>query len=254
MNDYSVLLIDDEEFFLEVLIEDTDWKSCGISTVKAVYSVKEAKEYLREHTVHILLCDVEMPGESGLDLIEWVTEYARFSGDPLSCIMLTCHPEYSFLRKAMQLGCQDYLLKPVDAEDLQKCLMKAVKTLNEQTKNEAKLPERQPESGKELIRQKVLPYIDDHLAEPFTVSDLADFVGLNPQYMMRTFKKVTGLSVLEYVTERKLKKAKELLLSTDISIEQISEKLGYFNYSYFFKLFKRAEGVSPGQYRKEYGK
>ena len=110
MNDYSVLLIDDEEFFLEVLIEDTDWQACGISNVKGVYSVKEAKDYLREHSVQILLCDVEMPGESGLDLIEWVMEYARFSGEPLICIMLTCHPEYNFLRKAMQLGCQDYLL------------------------------------------------------------------------------------------------------------------------------------------------
>ncbi len=254
MRDYSVLVLDDEEFFVEVLIEDTDWSSCGISKVKGVYSVREAKEYLRENTVNILLCDVEMPGESGLDLVEWVMEFARFSGEPMICIMLTCHPEYEFLRKAMQLGCQDYLLKPLDTGELQKCLAKATDTLREQEKKERKTPDREPESGKELIRQKILPYIEENLSEPFTVSDLADSVGLNPQYMMRTFKKLTGLSVLEYVTDRKIKKAKELLLTTDTSIEQISEELGYFNYSYFFKMFKRAEGISPGQYRKEYGK
>ena len=50
------------------------------------------------------------------------------------CIMLTCHPEYSFLRKAMQLGCQDYLLKPVDEEDLEASLKKAVEALNLRSK------------------------------------------------------------------------------------------------------------------------
>ena len=53
---------------------------------------------------------------------------------------------------------------------------------------------------------------------------------------------------------RLTKRAKELLLSTDNSIENIGVQLGYYNYTYFMKVFKRSTGMSPGQYRKQYGK
>lgn len=214
----------------------------------------QAKEFLKKNAVNILICDIEMPGENGLDLVEWAMEYARFSKDPMICIMLTCHPEYSFLRKAMQLGCQDYLLKPVDEEDLEASLKKAVEALNLRSKAYRQEPEKEPESGRDIIRQKVLPYIHQNLTEPFTVSELAQNVSLNPQYMMRLFKKETNMSVLEYVTEQRILRAKELLLSTDSSIENIAVQLGYYNYTYFMKVFKRNMGMSPGQYRKQYGK
>ena len=254
MNTYSVLILDDEEFSVDVLMEDIHWEKCGISQVHGVYSVRQAKEFLKKNAVNILICDIEMPGENGLDLVEWAMEYARFSKDPMICIMLTCHPEYSFLRKAMQLGYQDYLLKPVDEEDLEASLKKAVEALNLRSKAYRQEPEKEPESGRDIIRQKVLPYIHQNLTEPFTVSELAQNVSLNPQYMMRLFKKETNMSVLEYVTEQRILRAKELLLSTDSSIENIAVQLGYYNYTYFMKVFKRNMGMSPGQYRKQYGK
>lgn len=254
MNTYSVLILDDEEFSVDVLMEDIHWEKCGISQVHGVYSVRQAKEFLKKNAVNILICDIEMPGENGLDLVEWAMEYARFSKDPMICIMLTCHPEYSFLRKAMQLDCQDYLLKPVDEEDLEASLKKAVEALNLRSKAYRQEPEKEPESGRDIIRQKVLPYIHQNLTEPFTVSELAQNVSLNPQYMMRLFKKETNMSVLEYVTEQRILRAKELLLSTDSSIENIAVQLGYYNYTYFMKVFKRNMGMSPGQYRKQYGK
>ena len=86
------------------------------------------------------------------------------------------------------------------------------------------------------------------------MSELAQNVSLNPQYMMRLFKKETNMSVLEYVTEQRILRAKELLLSTDSSIENIAVQLGYYNYTYFMKVFKRNMGMNPGQYRKQYGK
>ena len=91
MNTYSVLILDDEEFSVDVLMEDIHWEKCGISQVHGVYSVRQAKEFLKKNAVNILICDIEMPGENGLDLVEWAMEYARFSKDPMICIMLTCH-------------------------------------------------------------------------------------------------------------------------------------------------------------------
>ena len=254
MDKITALLLDDEEFFLEVLIEDTQWEACGISRVKGVSSVKEAKEFLQNNTVHIILCDVEMPGEDGFSLVEWAAEYARFSKEPMVCIMLTCHPEYEYLRKAMQFGCQDYILKPIEQEDLEKSLRKAVHIVNEEFLERGEKYVEEPETGKEIIVQKVLPYIEKHISEAFTIKDLADYVSLNPQYLMRLFKKVMRVSVLDYVTQRRMNLSKEMLLSTNYTVEQIAEKTGYLTISYFSRLFKRETGFSPAQFRKEYGK
>ena len=254
MNTYSVLILDDEEFSVDVLMEDIHWEKCGISQVHGVYSVRQAKEFLKKNAVNILICDIEMPGENGLDLVEWAMEYARFSKDPMICIMLTCQPGIQLSSQSHAAGCQDYLLKPVDEEDLEASLKKAVEALNLRSKAYRQEPEKEPESGRDIIRQKVLPYIHQNLTEPFTVSELAQNVSLNPQYMMRLFKKETNMSVLEYVTEQRILRAKELLLSTDSSIENIAVQLGYYNYTYFMKVFKRNMGMSPGQYRKQYGK
>ena len=265
----NILLIDDEPLTLQMLQKKIPWQEIGIDQVYTANDTRFARQLLQTFSIQLLVCDIEMPGENGLDLVEWAMEYARFSKDPMICIMLTCHPEYSFLRKAMQLGCQDYLLKPVDEEDLEASLKKAVEALNLRSKAYRQEPEKEPESGRDIIRQKVLPYIHQNLTEPFTVSELAQNVSLNPQYMMRLFKKETNMSVLEYVTDRfrfvrygvavilmftGLKMLAVLVLSTDSSIENIAVQLGYYNYTYFMKVFKRNMGMSPGQYRKQYGK
>ncbi len=249
----SLLMLDDEVFSSEALREEVPWERYGITAVSCASSVREAKAYLQEHPVNILLCDIEMPGESGLDMVEWAMEYTRFSVEPMVCIMLTCHPEYEYLRKAMQLGCLDYLLKPVDLEDLGACLEKAVKAIESlREERRVRFPEAEGNRRPNLIRDKAIPFIEDHLETAFTVSDVADYVCLNPQYLMRLFKKETGQSVLDYVTRRRIERAKELLVRTDWPLTVISDKVGYMNYTYFMKVFKAQEATTPGEYRKRY--
>lgn len=68
--------------------------------------------------------------------------------------------------------------------------------------------------------------------------------------MMRLFKKRTGISVLEYVTNCRMEKAKELLRNTDWNNEIVSEKLGYASSGYFIKLFKKTFSMTPREFRK----
>ena len=195
-----------------------------------------------------------MPGENGLDMIEWATEYTQFSAEPMVYIILTCHPEYEYLRKAMQLGCLDYLLKPVDLSEICSCLKKAVSVLQEKRLegSRSSLHADDYQKREDLLKDRVFPFIESHLGEQFSVADIAKDVGFNPQYLMRIFKKSTGLSVLEYVTSRRIDLAKEMLLKTDWPLTVISEKVGYLNYTYFMKVFKAAEAITPGEYRKRY--
>ena len=213
MKPIEVLMLDDEIFSVEVLLEEMPWEKYGITSASCVSSVREAKSYLQKHPVNILLCDIEMPGENGLDMVEWATEYTHFSAEPMVCIMLTCHPKYEYLRKAMQLGCMDYLLKPVDLDDLGRSLEKAVSLIQQhRLENKQESSSIEAEKGESLLQDKVFPFIESHLDTQFSISDIADYVALNPQYLMRLFKKETGLSILEYVTQKRIERAKELLI------------------------------------------
>ena len=79
----------------------------------------------------------------------------------------------------------------------------------------------------------------------------SNLVYLNPDYMARLFKKQTGRSIVNYITEYRIEKAKELLDNPDIPIGIVAAKVGYGNYSYFSKLFKDITGLTPNEYRKK---
>ncbi len=255
MSEISALLLDDDFLSIDLLMKEVDWRGCGIGEVHGVSSVRKAKDFLKAHTVNLLICDIEMPGESGLDLVELSAEDAGFSSDPMVCIMLTCHPDYQYLRRALLFGCQDYLLKPADFAELHESIQKAVRTIRKKQQELGILPaEKSPSeagSGADLVRSRILPYIEENLASSFSVEDLARMAMLNPHYLMRIFKKETGSSILEYVQDLKMQRAREMLTYTGWSVETIAEKLGYGTSSYFYKCFKKHEGMTPREYRRQ---
>lgn len=251
----NVLIVDDEENSVKTLQSEIKWSKYGIEHVLGAYSAQEARHILEQQTIHLLLCDIEMPGESGLEFIEWIREGTRLAGYNLECIILTCYPEYNFMRKAMQLGCSDYLIKPIEYSELYKVIEKAIGKIEENQAEELRqdnIPDYLSESEKQdIIHTKVIPYIRENITNPFTITDLAKYAALNPQYMMRLFKKTTGKSIVEYVTIYKMERARELLKKSQWTNEIIAEKVGYVSSNYFIKLFKKQYGITPREYRKQ---
>ncbi len=242
------LIIDDEKQSVQLIRERTDWKKLKIDEVYEANSAEEARRVMEEHNIHLVLCDIEMPGESGLDFIQWLRAESDLNGKNTECIILTCYPEYSYMRKALQLGCSDYLIKPIEKEELEKVVEKAVKNIQS-------IPMTDqlgiiPENEENIVENKIIPYIKEHYTEMITVTEIAEYAALNPQYMMRLFKKEKGDSILEYVTGLRLELAKELLRKTELTNEQVADKVGYATSNYFIKLFKKNYGMTPREFRK----
>lgn len=103
----------------------------------------------------------------------------------------------------------------------------------------------QPRSVVEEIQQ----YINRHYGDELTRTSLAEIVYLNPDYLARLFKKETGISLGAYIIEGRINIAKQLLKTTNLSVNAIASKVGYSNYSYFSKLFKQETGCTPYEYR-----
>lgn len=94
-----------------------------------------------------------------------------------------------------------------------------------------------------------IDYLHNHFKEPITLETLAKIEHYHPVYYSSWFKKRTGKSVKDYVTELRLKEAKTLLVSTSWSMSKISEELGFQNSSSFTRWFGNSEGVAPQKYR-----
>ncbi|TLS49003.1 response regulator [Paenibacillus antri] len=99
------------------------------------------------------------------------------------------------------------------------------------------------------VISKAKQYIRENLGKDLTLSEVADFVYLNPVYLSRLFKLETGSGFSDYVTEVRMNLAAQLLRDTNLKIYEICEKAGYKDVRHFYKLFKRYAGFSPSEYR-----
>lgn len=112
----------------------------------------------------------------------------------------------------------------------------------------ALLKERTENRSSQTI-DKVKDYIRTHLSIDLSLNAVSDQVSLNPSYLSRMFKTLTGVNYVDYVTMERMSRARELLLTTDENIESIAQLVGYFNPAYFTKKFKEAYGMTPSEFR-----
>ncbi|MGV3774439.1 MAG: helix-turn-helix domain-containing protein [Verrucomicrobiales bacterium] len=112
-------------------------------------------------------------------------------------------------------------------------------------------------SGKGLPKftlRKVLEFINDHLAHEMTLKQLASVAQMSPFYFSRMFKLSTGFSPHEYVTRRRVYKAKDLFTGKYESITQVATEVGFYDQSHLSRHFRKVIGISPGQFLRSFGR
>lgn len=249
----KVLIVDDEAYAVNALINRIDWTGFGFESPLSARSMAQAQSAFLAEKIDLLLCDIEMPQGSGLDLFEWVKAYYPQT----ECIFVTCHDEYSYLRAAMQLGSCDYILKPVDYGQLKETLKEVIRRIAQrgqsaaQQRNKDSLPFHPfGTSSNNPYIASIIEYISAHLTEPIAIADLAEVLHLNPQYVMRLFKKEMGCPILQYITAQRIALSVHYLEETNISVTDVAVLCGFDNYSYFTRIFKRFTNETPLNYRK----
>lgn len=101
------------------------------------------------------------------------------------------------------------------------------------------------------IINKIKGFIRSHYDRGLTLEEIAESVYLSPYYISRIFKEEQGITVMDYLTKVRIEEAKKLLRNPKYNIDEISGKLGYSDPSYFSKVFRRYEGMSPSQFRQK---
>lgn len=106
---------------------------------------------------------------------------------------------------------------------------------------------------KKQISEECLEYIEKHFEENIAVADIARALGVSLSYLSRNFKESTGGTVIQTINRKKMEKAEEYLLNTDLKVYEIAEMLGFENISYFSRFFKKNKGVSPKEFKEQRG-
>jgi len=96
---------------------------------------------------------------------------------------------------------------------------------------------------------EAIDYIENNYSNKLTIEEIADHVYISKYYLIKLFKKTLGISPYRYIVELRITKSKNLLISTDMSLNDISAYVGFNSTSHFIKLFKEHTGITPKKYR-----
>ena len=176
----NLLLVDDEIAMLHIMEKAIDWKKKGIQKVFTAYNTDLARDIISSSKIDLVICDIEMPKENGLSLIQWIQDmYPEIIN-----IILTGYPDFNYARSAISLGVYRYLLKPIAFDELEETIASAVEKLEEyKTKNK---PEADPEIADAV--NTIKKYLESHYSEVITRKKIEELVHLNQDHINREFK------------------------------------------------------------------
>ena len=235
---YSVYIADDEMWVIVGLKKRIEKTGLPFQVIGEANNGVMALEEIEKKKPDILFTDIRMPGYSGLELLELL----RKKELQTKVILISGYAEFEYAQSAIRNGAYDYLLKPIDQEKLQIVLERILG-------DGAGILENEQLVAPSTIR-KIMDEIKEHYTENITLTGLAEKYAISVSYLSELLKEHLQLSFSEYISSKRIQKAKELLADESLSIEQIAEQTGYNDYFYFTKVFKKNTGISPSKYRK----
>lgn len=221
---------------------------------------REVLEICENEACQILLLDIEMPGVTGLE----AAEQLRKENKSCEIIFLTAFDEFQYAKKAISVRAIEYLLKPVDEQEIVTAIEEAVRRIEERNlaskdsmqgiteRNlEEQLLEEENLSNVRLhaIAEQIRVYVENHYQEDISVQKMAELFHYSDAYFCKIFKQCFEKSFIVYLAEFRMEKAKALLADVSVNVKDVSIKVGYRDSNYFTKVFKRNTGETPSEYR-----
>lgn len=263
-----LLIADDEKLEREALAELVQRRFEREVVLEVAENGRKAADTAVLWGADLILMDIEMPGMSGLDAARAVLAQRP------SCrvIFVTAYSLFQYAHEAVHLGACDYLLKPVDPDELEASVRRAMRQIEterkleelaaaqpqpEQTETEEEAedaPEEGENSQTALVMAHVRRYLEDNYMFDLSLDSVGEILHISPAYLSAQFKKYQKMNFLDCLTELRINAAKELLADPFRSSAEVASMVGYEDASYFARAFKKRTGMTPTQYRRQAGR
>lgn len=248
---YRVVVIEDEEAIRKGIIMSIDFSALNCILIGEASNGVEGIKLIQEKKPDIVITDVTMPLMSGIEMIEQTLEYNYTS------IIISGYDEFSYAKKAIKLGVCDYLMKPIDKEELNNVIQSIVSSFDLSSKISGLLKEKNQIEHIQLLEtlnkedhlvDKIMEYINLHYSEKIFLSDIADVLNYSESLLSKRFRRVTQMTFNEYLNRFCIQKSIEYMKKGTYGLTGISDICGFSDYKYFSTVFKKYTGYTPSQF------
>ena len=255
---YKVLIVEDEDIIRKGLMFVVDWLKINCVVVGEAVNGVDGLNKIRELGPDIVITDVRMPQKDGIQMLEESIEKYN-----CEAIIISGYSEFKYAKKAITLGVSEYLLKPIDFEDLYaavnkigekidsrgqlKCHLDSVQDLElyEGILN-VKHYEQVENKTKHVIN--MLAYIEENYDEKISLTDLNEEYGISTVYLNAKFKEEINYTFNDFLNRYRILKSIELLKEGYLKMYEIADQVGFQDYKYFSQVFRKYIGHSPTQF------
>lgn len=250
-----VLIADDERLEREALADLVVRRFEHEAVIQTAENGRRAADTAILWEADLILMDIEMPGINGLDAARAVLKQRP----ECKVIFVTAYSLFQYAHEAMHLGACDYLLKPVDPDEAEAAIRRAIRQI-EAGRKLAELAPVAPEPAADtaeaedrnaLVMAHVRRYMEDNYMFDLSLDSVSEILHISPAYLSAQFKKYQKMNFLDCLTELRINAAKQLLTDPLRSAAEVASMVGYEDASYFARAFKKRTGMTPTQYRRE---
>ena len=244
-----VVVADDEYKVCQLICQLIDWEGMGMRLVGTASNGLEALQMIEAEKPDLVLTDIRMPGFDGMELLK----RARTINPDMEFIIISGYSDFEYAQSAIRLKVSEYLLKPVDPEELTLALGNIRKQYQiEQKAYEDIFNESMTRNSPEQIAATLRDYLVQNYNMDINLNLIAGSMHYSPSYLTKIFQQQYQMSPLKFITQMRLSQAKHYLShNPELSVKQVSEMIGYQDQGYFSRLFKKNTGVSPLDWRNQ---
>lgn len=245
--DLTAVLAEDEKLLLDNLEKKVIQSETGFAVAGKAQTGTQALELVKNLRPDLLITDIRMPVMDGMELIKNV----RNEVSETEIIIVSGYSEFDYARTAIQYSVFDYLLKPIDADELKNSLRRLhEKYLQEERDYNNVFTEEMVKKTPGEIAALLKDFILRHCGEDINLNVIARNMNYSPSYLTKIFSQETGQTPSKFITGVRMQKAQQMLLKNpELSIKQISEMTGFHDQGYFSRIFKKQTGRSPFEFR-----
>ena len=241
-----LLVVDDEILTREGIVNGLPWDKMGIGQVLQADDGTSAWAIASQSKPDILLTDVRMPVLDGISLSQTI----RKRWPKTRTIILTGYKDFSDLHGALRARVVEYLFKPVDPAELEAVIRRVSEEPDADTAPAAPGPGGEGEAGESRWAiQQAVRLVKTRIAQPPTLTELAELGKLNPSYFSTQFKRAMGMNYVDYLKNCRIEEATRLLKESEMHIYEIGAAVGYHDVKHFSIVFKEITGLTPLAYR-----
>lgn len=242
---YKIVIADDEFWTLEKIKTQFKWEDYGFELVAATDNAEDLVRIVEEVRPEVVFLDIKMHGKSGLDALKEIREKGIHS----KVVIISAYSKFEDAQLAIKYGAFEYCLKPISQEQADEILQNLRICLDKE--NNVTPKEELTEIDNKAF-ENLVNYIRAHYREKLYLGELSKKFYINLTYCCYLFNKNMGCNFTTFLMRVRMERAAELLLTTNMTVKQIADHLGY-DYYYFNKLFKKYYQKTPSKYKQDKG-